>query len=946
MNRATSANLESPLSEGQAKSWYLLSVDESANALETSEVTGLTDREAERRLSQFGSNQIADSETRRWPEILAAQLKSSLVVLLVAAAAISIALGEFTDSIAVIAIIFLNTFLGFWQDYSAEKSLAEIRKLSAPEATVFRGGVLKAIPASELVPGDLVSLKAGYFAPADGRIVEQSNLSIDESVLTGESVSVSKGTDPVATQNLDSPTKAGIVSSLSLGDRTNMAFAGTTVVRGRGMAIVTETGMRTEIGKVAKSLQNVKLEPTPLQTKLGQLSRSLAVIAVVVVILVFIAGLLSGQPLKLMLMTALSMAVAIVPEGLPAVATVALAIGARKMFRRNALIRQLPAVETLGSVSVICSDKTGTLTQNKMTVTLLDVANCRVETENHRPLNQDLRSLLLGACLCNDAQLQPSPGDVGNVSFGQVLDMATSAEPNGKHIAVGEPTERALVEVAANFGVNQIAAAEQMPRIAEVPFSSQRKRMTTVHSVEKLATPIFGPDVDAVAFCKGAVDRVLEISSQVHIGGEPVPLSRDHTSRIRRSRDEMASRGNRVLAVAIRLIRDMNSVETRNLLQQPADLLEHEMVFVGLIGMKDPPRPEAADAVEKCKSAGIRPIMITGDHPLTALNIASQIGIESDGNAISGADLEQMSADELGRRVQDVSVFARVAPADKLNIVEALERQGEVVAMTGDGVNDAPALKQANVGVAMGIAGTDVAKQAANMVLLDDNFSTIVAAVEQGRTVYDNIRKFVKYTMSSNIGEVFVMTIGVLFGMPLPLLPLQILWVNLVTDGLPGLAMAVEPTERDAMRRPPLPLSEPIFNRRMMVDLVWIGSLIGLASLGTAFLLADPAENVDQWRTIVFTVLTLAQMANVFACRSEQPIYRLGHLFTNRWLWFAVASTFLLQLAVIYWPPMQGVFHTTSLSLVQMGVCLASSLLVLVMIELGKRFLYRPQPLA
>ncbi len=886
------------------QSFFQLSPDDATKSLNTSAKAGLSENEAELRLSIYGTNEIDEQQRRTWPGIFLAQLQSSLVVLLIFAALISLVLGEATDAIAVLAIIVLNTALGFWQDFSAEKSLAELKKLSVPDVTVTRDGETKTVAAAQVVPGDVVSLKAGYFVPADCRLLEQSNLLTDESALTGESLPIEK-------------TIAAIEAAhLPLGDQTNMARSGTMVVRGHGIGVVTTTGMSTELGKVASSLKTVAPEPTPLQTKLAQLSRSLALLAILIVVLVFAAGMISGQPVKLMLMTALSMAVAIVPEGLPAVATVALAVGARKMFIRNALIRQLPAVETLGSVSVICSDKTGTLTQNRMTVTKLDVANYLFEVNQHRQLNKDLRTLLLAATLCNDAELK----DV-------------EPQPN----AVGEPTESALVEVAAKLGVNQKVAAEEMPRVAEVPFSSDRKRMTTIHNVEGLPFPIFEKDARHVAFCKGAVDRLLEVSDRVHIEGSPVQLTEAHVARIKRSRDSLASQGNRVLAVAIRPIQDFPLQDSKCNLQKDEvtnlECFEHNMIFVGLIAMTDPPRPEARSAVAQCKAAGIRPIMITGDHPLTALSIANQIGIDAGDKVITGTELSQMSAGQLSGKVKEVSVFARVAPADKLNIVEALQRHNEVVAMTGDGVNDAPALKQANIGVAMGITGTDVSKQAANMVLLDDNFSTIVEAVELGRTVYDNIRKFVKYTMSSNIGEVMVMTIGVLLGWPLPLLPLQILWVNLVTDGLPGLALAVEPTEANAMKRPPLPLNEPIFNRKMLFDLLWIGSLICIASLGTAAIFWNEAKGVDHWRTIIFTALTMSQMANVFACRSESSFLFSGRLFQNRWIWLAVASTFLLQIAVIYWPPMQQVFHTTSLSVVEIASCLVASLLVLLAIE-------------
>ena len=654
-----------------------------------------------------------------------------------------------------------------------------------------------------------------------------------------------------------------------------------------------------------------------MQNRLGQLSRTLAIIAIVIVAFVFVVGLIANQPARLMLMTALSLAVAIVPEGLPAVATVALAIGARRMFQRNALIRQLPSVETLGSVSVICSDKTGTLTQNKMTATSLDVHNFHGEVDDStESKNSSIQLLLVGSCLCNDAQLQQGHSESGNESTPQ---------------AVGEPTEKALVEVAAKLGLDQQRLQTVFPRIDEIAFDSQRKRMTTVHAIQASDLEPF-PDFEflkthqKIAFVKGSVESLLEISSSVWINDRAEELDSQNRARIEQSRDEMASKGTRVLAVGFR------PIET-----EPADSeLETNLIFVGMIGLTDPPRPEAKIAVARCGDAGIRTIMITGDHPLTAKTIAGELGILNAEAVITGRELETMSVESLQKCVQTAAVFARVAPADKLHIVEALQHNKDVVAMTGDGVNDAPALKQANMGVAMGITGTDVSKEAANMVLLDDNFATIVAAVEQGRMVYDNVKKFVKYTMSSNTGEVLVMAVGVALGMPLPLLPLQILWVNLVTDGLPGLALAVEPAEENTMHRKPIRPDEAIFDRQMTFDVVCIGALIGAISLIAGSVIGLRETDVDHWRTVIFTVLTFAQMSNAIACRSDRSAFWKGNAKQNWWLWCALASTVLLQLAVIYLPPLQEVFHTRALSLFDLTVCLAFSASVFVLIELKK----------
>lgn len=901
------------LKSRESERWSTQSIDEAISAFASSRETGLSTKQAQAKIAEFGPNEIQDTEQRNWPAILLAQLKSSLVALLVFAALVSFFVGEAVDAFAVLIIVLLNTALGFWQDFKAEKSLTELKRLAVPETTVLRDGKTQVLSSASIVPGDIVYLQTGYLVPADCRLVELSNLSIDESALTGESLPVDKTTETL-----------GLADAESLADQADMAFAGTMVVRGKALAIVTATGMRTELGRVAASLQAVRSEPSPLQTKLGRLSRTLALIAILVVGLVFLIGVATGQPMELMLMTAIGMAVALVPEGLPAVATVALALGARKMFQHHALIRELPAVETLGSVSVICSDKTGTLTQNKMRVTSLVVGGQRFDLDSQTLLEQDAQRVLHAAALCTDARLQPSG------------------------VAVGEPTECALVEAAAKNGFDQQESEQQFPRLADVPFDSVRKRMTTVHTLPDLSQTsalklsFFSPTVsdsasntpneNSVAICKGACESVLEVSSQVPVeaveSGLRLMTEKERVS-IRKSRDELASQGMRVLAVAVRVDGNSEMFEAQE--------LEHDFIFLGLIGMMDPPRPEAQEAVRLCKSAGIRPIMITGDHPLTALSIAEEVGIVSEGKVLSGRELAGLSPDELNQQIEQVSVFARVAPEDKLRIVGALECKDEVVAMTGDGVNDAPALKQAHVGVAMGITGTDVAKQAADVVLLDDNFATIVDAIKEGRTVYENIRKFIKYAMSGNVGEILVILSALVLGWPLPLLPLQILWVNLVTDGLPGLALAVEPADEAEMRRPPLALHEPLFNRAMLLDLLWIGGFICIASLASASWIANPTTDLDLWRTGVFTVLTMTQMANAFACKSEQSYWTRSHALSNPWLLLAIGSTFVLQLALIYWPPLQSIFHTTSLSLWEFSLCMALSFVVFLLIEARKQ---------
>ncbi len=915
METATSFQQQQAVGGGNCD-WYQIAPEQTITRLKTDLLSGLTGAEANRRLQTLGKNELIETNGRTGFRIFLAQLQSSLVLLLVVAMLVSLLVHETSDALAILAIIVINTLLGFWQDLRAEKSLAELKKLLVPKVVVRRDSDTKNIPANELVIGDIVTLQAGYLVPADCRLIENADLSIDESALTGESLPVEK--------TIDALDKADLLT----GDQTNMGFMGTMVVRGHAVGVVTNTGMETELGRIASSLQSVEAEPTPLQIHLGLLSRTLAVVAIIIVAMVFIGGMFAGQDAKLMLMTALSLAVAAVPEGLPAVATVALAIGARRMFRQNALIRELPAVETLGSVTVICSDKTGTLTQNKMTASILDTANCRmvVEKDDSCAESLSMQLLLVAGCLCNDAQLNQEDS----------IQSDKQSTSDNQHTAVGEPTEKALVEVAAKFGFNQLELLSVFPRTSEVAFSSERQRMTTVHDVktaqahstalplnELLTQPLDG--FNHVAFVKGSIDAVLQICNRVWVDDHVETLDEPWRERIESSVNEMASQGTRVLAFGFRSVGSGLS----------ASELESGITFIGMVGLTDPPRPEAGIAVARCRQAGVRPIMITGDHPLTAIHIAQSLGISCDETAMTGYELSEMPAETLRHHVRNTSVFARVAPADKLRIVEALQQNQEVVAMTGDGVNDAPALKQANVGVAMGQNGTDVSKQAANVVLLDDNFATIVAAVEQGRIVYANICKFVRYTMSSNVGEILVMTLGLLFGFPLPLIPLQILWINLVTDGLPGLALAVEPVEKNTMNRPPIRLDEPIFNRKMKIAVVWIGAMIGILSLLSGTLLSS-IENVDHWRTIIFSSLTFAQMGNALACRSDSPVLFARNIRQNGWLWSAIAFTCALQLAVIYLPGMQNVFETESLAWWELLTCVAMGVVVLILIEVQK----------
>lgn len=919
--------------------WHQKSTDEALSSLQSNAARGLSDEQVAARRAQYGANELVETGGRGPLRILWEQLSGAMVVLLLVAAVVSVVLHEYTDAIVILAIVIVNAALGFAQDYRAERALAALKKLAVPTVRVRRGGGVREISARDLVPGDVVLLEVGNLVPADCRVLSSVNLRIEEAALTGESEPVEKQTATLAADDLP------------LGDRKNMAYMGTVVTYGHGEVVVTETGMNTELGHIARSLQTVESEPTPLQRRLAQLGRTLALAAIGIVTLVFLMGLALGEDPRLMAMTALSLAVAVVPEGLPAVATVALALGARRMFKRGALIRKLPAVETLGSVTVICSDKTGTLTENRMTVTVLDIAGDRLDLtdavrkgqpfaatdvsdeiaalRNTAASNASLTLLLIGSGLCNDAELE--------------LD-----EQRHEFRAVGDPTEGALVVAAARLGLRKDRLLAVFPRLGEVPFDSDRKRMSTIHRIEpgsmgddlpiaSALAPLRQLEAKRIAFTKGAVDSLLAVCQFAWDQDGRHPLDDSWRGRIAAADEKLAANGMRVLGLAFR---PLSEADTRAELS--AEHIEEKLIFVGMVGIIDPPRPEVAEAVRRCRSAGIRPIMITGDHPLTARHIAGQLQIADDGEVLTSRELERMSENDMRASVEATSIYARVAPKHKLQLVQALQRSGHVVAMTGDGVNDAPALKQAHIGVAMGITGTDVAKEASQMVLLDDNFATIVNAVEQGRIAYDNIRRFVKYTMTSNAGEIWVMVLGPLVGMPMPLLPLQILWINLVTDGLPGLALAAEQAERDTMRRPPYPPGQHVFARGMARDIAWIGFLMGVVSLALGYWYWK-AGTVDDshWRTIVFTVLTMAQMGNALAIRSErESLFRIG-VFTNMPLIGSVALTFVLQLAVIYWPPLQAIFKTTALGWGELALCMAWSTVVFWAVEAHKVLLRR-----
>ncbi len=899
-------NSEQPEKPDSGAGWHTLKVDEVVSRLETDPEQGLSAEEAAGRLKEFGPNRLESRGGRSPLAMLASQFKETMVLLLLGAGAVSYLVGDITDTVVILAIVVLNSALSFFQEYRAEQALEALKTLAVPEVKVVRDGEVRKLEATEVVPGDVIQLEAGGSVPADARLLEAINLKIEESPLTGESVPVEKQVE--ALPDAGAP----------LGDRSNMVYRGTTASYGRGKAVVVTTGMSTELGRIAQLIQEVEQEDTILERRMDQLGKRLVLAALLLVALVFALGLLRGFGLTEMLLTAITLAVAAVPEGLPAVVTISLALGAWRMARRNALIRRLPAVETLGSVTTICSDKTGTLTQNRMAVTILDVAGDRFDlTEADRLPDTHgglYRLLLMGGALCNDAQVSKRASEI-----------------------LGDPTEAALVAVAGRFDLEKAELEEHMPRVREIPFSSERKRMLTVHEIpqeERDNLPLMADRPFAV-FCKGAVDSLLQVSASVLHANSREPLNQDWVERIEKANAELASGGSRVLALAVK------GLDSKT--EQSDDQLERELCFVGMVAMSDPLRPEAIGAVEVARRAGIRTLMITGDHPLTAKAIAGQLGLYRAGDPVlTGRELQGFSFGELESQVRDVSVFARVSPEHKLRIVEALQSGGEIAAVTGDGVNDAPALKRADIGVAMGISGTDVAKEAADAVLLDDNFATIVAAVEEGRTIYDNIRKFIKYLITTNLGELWTMLLGLLAGLPVPLLPLQILWINLVTDGLPALALGVEPAEPDLMQRPPREPGENIFARGLGRHVMWVGLLMGLLTFSAQYYCVS--SGVEHWQTLVFTTLALAQMAHVMAIRSEsQSLFTQG-VFSNVWMALAVGATLLLQMAVVYWPPLQRIFKTQPLTAMELVASMGLALVIFVAVELEKWWKRRRAP--
>jgi magnesium-transporting ATPase (P-type) len=912
------------------KAVYQQTIEEVLATLGTDGRVGLSETEAQARLARCGRNElIAEKPVPGWRKFLA-QFENVLIILLLVATAISTALwfyeGESTlpyEAMAIFAVVLLNAVMGYIQESRAEQAVAALRKMSATQANVIRDGERRRIPAAEVVPGDILLIEEGDTIPADARLIHSVVLETAEAALTGESLPVPKDTQP-------------ILQEVELADRRNMIFSGTNATSGRGRAVVIATGTATQMGQIAGMLETVPQLTTSLQKELAIVGKLLGAIVVVIAIIMIATIILVEQirgfkAIFDALILGVALAVAAIPEGLPAVVTAVLALGVQRMARRNAIVRNLPAVETLGSATVIASDKTGTLTKNEMTVQVVITASGRVTITGTGYSPE-------GKVLC-DAAADPSDAPARSAQTDRLIKMCTIdgalkleleralavadrannailQEHDGYWTVQGDPTEGALIVAARKAGLRSDALDARFKRVGEVPFSSERKLMTTVHTDAERQERI-------LVFTKGAPDTLLEHCSQELVGKELRPLTPDRREAILKANEELARNALRSLGVAFR------SLPVNNLKPDEVDgLIEQDLVFAGLIGMIDPPREEARDAVKRAKSAGIRPIMITGDHPVTAIVIATQLGITENERVLTGRELEKLSDEGLDQVIRDVSVYARVSPEHKLRIVRALQRAGEITAMTGDGVNDAPSLKTADIGVAMGITGTDVSKEAADMVLADDNFASIVAAIEEGRTIFSNIRKFLRYLLSSNIGEVLAMFFGVLLAdsiglqaedqlIVLPLLATQLLWINLVTDGAPALALGVDPPDPDVMQKAPRAKGEGVLPARMWSGIVFVGIVMAFgtllvldASLPGGFI--EGSGNMRYGQTMAFTTLVLFSLFNVLNARSDEQSAFIG-LFTNRWLWFSLLLALMLQIAVIYLPVLQHAFSTVSL---------------------------------
>ncbi|NLW40110.1 MAG: calcium-transporting P-type ATPase, PMR1-type [Tissierellia bacterium] len=890
--------------------WYKKDKNYLLTNLKTDGDKGISDEEARNRLEKYGPNELKEEGKKSLLSKILAQFNDFLIIILIIASIISFMVGERTDSLVILAIVVINALLGLYQEGKAEKSLEALKKMAAPNAKVIRNGAATIVPANNLVPGDIVLLEAGDVIPADLRLIESSNLKVEEASLTGESVPVEKDADEVFTQDV------------SLGDRKNMAFMSTIVSYGRGKGVVVGTGHDTEIGKIASMIQTFEDESTPLQKRLNQLGKYLGFACIIVCGLVFGIGLLQGRGLLDMFMVAISLAVAAIPEGLPAIVTIVLALGMNRMVKRNAIVKKLLAVETLGCTTVICSDKTGTLTQNEMTVVkaytsgkVIDITGTGYEPKGEFKIegsnliadeSENLNTLLTIGLLCNDA----------------VLDKTEEG-----YRVLGDPTEGALVTLAGKRGMVKEEVSKKYPRIEEIPFDSARKMMTTIHEN-------FFPN-KLVSFTKGAPDIVIERSKSIYMDGKVVPLTEELKEELLNINSQFSKKALRVLALAFRTFDQLPEKITW-------ENVENDMVLVGLVGMIDPPREEAKEAIAKCKEAGIRTVMITGDYKETAFAIAKDLGIaDNEDQAIMGSELDKLSDEDFKELVKEKRVYARVSPEHKVKIIDALKANGEIAAMTGDGVNDALALKKADIGVSMGITGTDVAKNTAEVILTDDNFVSIVSAVEEGRIIYSNIKKFVFFLLSCNIGEILIVFLSILLGLEVPLIPIQLLWLNLVTDSFPALALGMEKGEADIMKVPPRDVDEPILDKGMVRGIVVQSIAIALGAL-LAYrwgLKAYGIDNLIRARSITFATLIIAELLRAYSARSEKhTVFEIG-VFSNKTLTYATLISFVLLLVVVYLPVLQPIFDTYPLSLTDWQIVLLHSILPFAVGELYKLIL-------
>lgn len=887
--------------------FYNLSIQEVCDVLGTSIDSGLTLEKAEKLLLEFGPNQLEEKKKISPWEIFFEQFKDFIILILIGAAIVSGFLGEWVDAAAIIAIVILNAVLGFIQEYRAEKSLAALKKLSSPSSKVVRGAQHQVVLSSSLVPGDLIELEAGDNVPADSRVVwHTSNFNVAEASLTGESTPVAK------------TLHALVEKEVPLADRANMVYMGTSVTLGKARAIVAQTGMRTELGKIATMVQAIEQEETPLQKKLEQFGKWIVYLCFALVAIVFILGIIRGGKILEMFLTAVSLAVAAIPEGLPAVVTIALALGVQRMVKRHALIRKLPSVETLGCATVICSDKTGTLTKNEMTVQAAYVPGklFKVSGIGYEPS---------GEFLLDEKKIEPFQyQNLGKIlTFGVLCNGATLAKAGNTYKIVGDPTEGAILTCAAKAGILKEEKEKEYKFVDEIPFDSERKKMTIIRSLG--SGKIF-------AFVKGAPDILLNNCTAIEDSSGVRSLSEEDRKEILKVNNDLANSAMRVLAIAYREVSPVEKIE--------ADVIESNLIFSGLLAMIDPPREEVRHAIAECKSAGIRTVMITGDHKNTAVAIAKDLGFFGEGSmALSGEELDRLDENEFRNKIEKIPVYARVSPENKLRIVRAWRSRKEVVAMTGDGVNDAPAVKEADIGVSMGITGTDVTKEVSDMVITDDNFASIVSAVEEGRGIYENIKKFIHYLLSCNAGEIFVMFISSLVGWPVPLLPIHILWVNLVTDGLPALALGVDPVDPNIMQKPPRPVDEAVVTKQRAVLMVIQGAFIAFCSLlAFALVLFVEGEGIARARTAAFIVLACSQLFHSFNCRNmTESLFKIG-IFTNKKLILANLVSFSLQMAVVYIPFAQRIFKTEPLGMFDWVLVIVISSFPLWAMEIVKMF--------